>query len=166
LFAAGWTLGSLKYLSESGVESLTYFETIGWRGVMETEAGSPLPELFPSQPGMVFPLYHVLADAAEFAGNRVLRTISSCPLRCEGLTLRSATTTRVLLANLVGEATTISISGLGTRACVRILDEITFGDASLDPESFRANPGSECEVAGGRLDLTLRPFGYARIESE
>jgi hypothetical protein len=166
LFAVGWTLGSLKYLSESGVECLTYFETIGWRGVMETEAGSPLPELFPSRPGMVFPLFHVLADAAEFAGNRVLRTRSSCPLRCEGLTLRSATTTRVLLANLVEAATPISIIGLGTRACVRILDESTFGDASRDPEMFRASPGSEWEVTGGRLDLTLRPFAYARIESE
>ena len=36
LFGAGWTLGSIKYLSESGASSVTYYETTGWRGVMET----------------------------------------------------------------------------------------------------------------------------------
>ena len=41
LFAAAWTLGSIKYLAESGASSVTYYETTGWRGVMETEAGSP-----------------------------------------------------------------------------------------------------------------------------
>ncbi len=46
LFGAAWTLGSLKYLCESETHSLTYYETTGWRGVMETELGSHLPEKF------------------------------------------------------------------------------------------------------------------------
>jgi hypothetical protein len=166
LFAAGWTLGNLKYWSESGVESLTYFETIGWRGVMETEAGSPLPGHFPSRSGIVFPLFHVLADVAEFEGDRVLRTITSMPLRCDGLPLRSPTTMRVLLANLVGETTALSITGLGTNARIRILDETTFAEATQAPEKFRANPGTRCEITGGRLDLTLLPFAYVRVDSE
>ena len=72
LFGAGWTLGSIKYLSESGASSVTYYETSGWRGVMETADGSPLPEKFRSLPGAVFPLYHVLADVGEFAGGKGL----------------------------------------------------------------------------------------------
>jgi hypothetical protein len=31
LLGAGWTMGSLKYLAESGVSSVTYYETTGWR---------------------------------------------------------------------------------------------------------------------------------------
>jgi D-apionolactonase len=85
LFGAGWTLGSLKYLAESGVGSVTYYETTGWFGVMETEQGCPLPEQFPSRPGMVFPLYHVLADAGELAGAEVLPVASSQPLAFDGL---------------------------------------------------------------------------------
>ncbi|MEZ4678122.1 MAG: hypothetical protein R2932_28290 [Caldilineaceae bacterium] len=74
LFGASWTLGSIKYLAESGaVDSITYYETTGWRGVMERAAGSPLPEKFSSMPGAVFPLYHVLADVGEFAGGEVVR---------------------------------------------------------------------------------------------
>ncbi len=58
LFGACWTAGSFKYLAEAGTQSITFYETTGWRGVMETEAGSPLPELFRSLPGTVFPMYH------------------------------------------------------------------------------------------------------------
>jgi hypothetical protein len=75
LFAAAWTLGSLKYLAESGVASVTYFEMTGWRG--ETEAGSPLPELFASVPGNVFPLWPVFADLAECVQAKVVPTVSS-----------------------------------------------------------------------------------------
>ena len=62
LMGAGWTLGSLKALCEAGVHSVTYYETTGWRGLMETEIGSPLPNKFPSAPGEVFPVYHALKD--------------------------------------------------------------------------------------------------------
>jgi len=88
LFGAGWTAGSVKYLCESGAASLTYYETSGWRGVIELESGAPLPERFRSLPGGVFPLYHVLADVGEFAGGEVIPSESSEPLRVEGLVLQ------------------------------------------------------------------------------
>src|SRR5262249_1291876 len=62
LFGAGWTLGSLHSVAEGRASSVSYYETTGWLGVMETERGSPLPDRFPSLPGAVFPMYHVLAD--------------------------------------------------------------------------------------------------------
>ena len=80
LFGAGWTVGSLKYLCESETHSLTYYETTGWRGVMETEYGSPVPEKFYSLRGAVFPLYHVFADVGEFADSQIMTTSSSNPL--------------------------------------------------------------------------------------
>ena len=95
LFGAGWTLGSIKYLSESSASSVTYYETSGWRGVMETANGSPLPEKFRSLPGAVFPLYHILADVGEFAGGEVLVSKSSDPLKVEGIALRKNGETRI-----------------------------------------------------------------------
>jgi hypothetical protein len=166
LFGAGWTLGSLKYLAESGVSSLTFFETAGWLGVMETEAGCPLPDLFPSEPSMVFPLFHVLADANELAGAEVLTTTASLPLLCDGLALRSAHGIRVLAANLGGATVTVALTGLGARVRVRVLDETTFAQAGHAPEAFRADPGTERRTTGGRLDLTLRPYSYARIDTD
>src|SRR5262249_17967043 len=102
LFGAGWTLGSIARLAGTGfVHSLTYYETSGWRGVMETEAGSPFPAGFPSEPGAVFPLYHVFADIAEFGARQLYSTHSSHPLLADGLTLVDAAgRRRVLVANL------------------------------------------------------------------
>src|SRR5207244_12818066 len=61
LLGAAWTLASAKHLAEAGAASLTYFETVGWRGVVEADEGSPVPDRFRSLPGMAFPLFHVLA---------------------------------------------------------------------------------------------------------
>jgi len=35
LYGAAWTLGSIKYLAESGADFITYYETVGLRGVMQ-----------------------------------------------------------------------------------------------------------------------------------
>lgn len=164
LFGAGWTLGSIKYLAESGAASVTYYETTGWRGVMETASGSPLPDQFPSQPGTVFPLYHVLADLGEFAGAEILPSQSSNRLLVDGLALRHAGRTRVLLANLSPHLQRIRVQGLPGPVLVRHLDETTAASATAAPEAFRRNPGVQHASSDGRLDLDLLPYAVARVD--
>jgi len=168
LFGAGWTAGSLKYLAESGVYSLTYYETSGWRGVMETEEGSPLPAKFPSLEGSVFPLYHVLADVGEFVGGEVVASRSSAPLKVDGLVLRQGPRTRILLANLSAESQMVRVTGPGLSQSVQVkyLDETNAENAMLWPESFRAEVGQLAQPREGELELRLRPFALARIDSE
>ncbi len=165
LFGAGWTLGSIKYLAEAGTQSLTYYETTGWRGVMETEAGSPLPDRFPSLPGAVFPLYHVLADVGEFAGGQVLPLASNCPMVVEGLALRKAGRQRLLVANLSAETVQINIAGSGaTGGNVRFLDETNAIEAMTQPERFRQQPGELLPAPDDVLRLSLRPFAVACVD--
>jgi hypothetical protein len=166
LFGAGWTLGSLKYLAEGGAASATFFETSGWRGVMEAATGSPLPDVFRAPPGGVFPLYHVLADAGEFAGAEVIRSASSDPLKVDGLALRKDGRMRVLLANLSAVPQQVTVQGLGARAQVRVLDETNAEAAMREPEAFRAQVGEEQTVEDGILELTLRPYAIVRIDSD
>jgi hypothetical protein len=166
LFGAGWTLGSLKYLAESGVASVTYYETTGWLGVMELAGGCALPEQFPSRPGMVFPLFHVLADANEFAGADVRPAVSSRPLAFDGLALSNGGRLRVMLANVTDEPQAVTVTGLSPRVRVRTLDETNFDRATTaDPLGYRANAGDEHGTVDGRLVLMLRPYAYARIDS-
>ncbi len=165
LLGAGWTLGSLKYLAESGAFSLTYYETTGWRGVMETESGSSLPaEGFRSLPGGVFPLYHVLADAGEFAGGQVLPCRSSRPLQVEGLVLQHQGRRRLLLANLSPEPQEVQVDNLSEQVRVSLLDETNAAQAMVAPEEFRAGTGDLLATTGGSLRLALRPFAIARID--
>ena len=166
LFGAGWTLGSIKYLSESGASSVTYYETTGWRGVMETATGSPLPEKFRSIPGAVFPLYHILADVGEFSGGEILSSKSSDTLKVEGIALRKDGKTRILLANLTPDSQRISVDNLPENVWIRRLDETNAQTAMTSPETFRTETGERVQItADGTLELNLLPYAVAQIDS-
>jgi len=165
LFGAGWTLGSLKYLAESGAYSVTYYETTGWRGVMETEAGSPLPEKFHSIPGGVFPLYHVLADVGEFTGAAIVPVHSTDTLAVDGLALQKNDRVRVLLANLTPDPQTVLLTGMESPVAIRVLDESNALEATCDPEAFRAQSGETRNPSNGHLTISLRPYAVARVDN-
>jgi len=165
LFGAVWTTGSLKYVAESGAYSMTYYETIGWRGVMGTEDGSPLPKVLQSLPGSVFPVYHVLADVGEFAGGEVLPTMSSDTLKVDGLAVRHGGRCRVLIANLTTDPQQVIVEGLAAQVFVRFLDETSVREAMMSPEDFRARPGESWKTDTGLLVLELPPYAVARIDT-
>jgi hypothetical protein len=166
LFGAGWTLGSLKYLSESGAHSLTYYETQGWRGVMETENGSPLPEAFHSIPGCVFPVYHVLADVNELKGGKIVPSKSSDNLRVDGLVLHKDGLTRIMVANLTESPQSVALQGVTGRVCVRQLNNSNAEEAMRSPEEHRAAAGDSVETVSGSLDLDLLPYAIVRVDTE
>lgn len=166
LFAAAWTLGSLAAHTVSGASSLTFYETTGWRGVMETEAGAPEPDLFPSVPGGVFPLYHVLADAAPFAGGEVRPVASSEPLRAVGLMLVKDGRHRLLCANVTAEPQQVGVAlPEGVEVRVHYLDETNVYRAVREPEAFRQAHRHPVQVEAAGLRLQLRPYAYVRIDS-
>lgn len=162
LFAAGWTLGSLARLMTVGnVHSLTYYETTGWRGIMETATGSP--PLFPSTPGMVYPVYHLFAALAGY--HRLCPTHSSHPLQTEGLTLLDdKNRRRILVANLVQSELDLKIKTGTCQAKVRYLDSRNCPTALHEPESFASDPGQLIDSAAGKIDLHLLPHALAFVD--
>ena len=164
LFAAAWTVGSLKRLIEAGTASITYFEPTGWRGVIESEAGPALPERFPSRPGMAFPVYHVLTDLAGRRRDDVMALAAGDDLAVTGLAVRGAAGLRVLAANLTAEPVQASITGLpsGT-ASVRLLDAASADRAAADPDGFRRDV-FELAVVSGALRLALGPYAVATLD--
>jgi hypothetical protein len=164
LFGAGWTVGSIKYLSESGATSLTYYETVGWRGLMERESGSTLPEHFPSAPEMVFPLYHVFADVAEWKEGLIVECASPQPLEVTVLAVEDKGSLHLLLTNLTGVSRHVVIGPLGAgHVSVRSLDASSAPQAMFEPESFRRNWRQE-EIQNRELALDMAPYATVRIE--
>ncbi len=161
LFGAAWTVGSLARLAVAeGVHSLTYFETTGGRGVMEAAAGSPLPKLFPSLPGGVFPMFHVFATVAE--GTSVLATRSTDPLCFEGFCLIGRDGRhRWGVANLTATPRRVHVVTGGADAHVRMLDETNAERAMREPESFAG--GQAQPTPDGRLTLELSAYAFAQI---
>jgi len=162
LFGAGWTVASIKYLAQSEVARATFYETTGWRGVMDTEHGSLSG--FPSLPAMAFPLYHVLADVGDFAGGMVVETMSSDPLLLDGIALRRDGRVRLILANMTNQLQTVSITAGVEELLVRMLDETNVVAAMTDPEAFRAHAGELVPARDGVVKLTLRPYALVRID--
>jgi D-apionolactonase len=165
LFGAAWTAASLKYLAEAEPAAITYFETTGWRGVMEREEGSSAPEVFRSRPGAVFPLYHVLADYGEWRGETVLvPSRSSRPLAVEALAAQTNAGPHALIANLTPEPQRCFLGPLGvSEVTLRVLDETTVEQAGEDPEAFRSQ-SQRRTVAEGRLELELAPYAVVRVD--
>ena len=163
LFGAAWTLATLAALAPIGVESLTLFETTGWRGVMETEAGSPLPAGFPSLPGAVFPLYHVLADLGEFAGGDVLDLAMEPSAAVAAIAVRKRGATALWLANLTREPRQVRLFGLPAPVNLRRLDETNVLAAMTEPEAFRRTTGQAVDPDAELLNLAAFSLVCLRV---
>ena len=159
LFGAGWTLGSIASLAQSGAASLTYFETTGWRGVMETEAGAPLPEVFRSYPGGVYPLFFVFAAVGEFTGGEVVPVLSSDQMAANALLLRKNGRQRLLVANHTPTVQRVNLPAEFKPVSIHHLDETNVEEAICNPEKFLAAAGEP-----GSTPVELLPYGLAWID--
>jgi hypothetical protein len=98
-FAAAFTLAFLAAAAEAGFASLTFFELLGPRGVMDADKA--------------FPVLHALADVAGLEEAFVLPSRSRRPERVQVLALRSPGHARLFLANVTADAHPVRIDGLG-----------------------------------------------------
>lgn len=144
-FTAAWTLGSLKYLADSGAYSATFYETIGWTGVMDADDIGERPAAFPSRPGEVFPVYDLLREVGEFSGGRVHTIETSDALAATGIALHKPGRMRVLVGNLTGTPQTITLRGLRQPVSVQVL-------------------GAKETEATPELRIKLPPYGIARVD--
>jgi D-apionolactonase len=167
LLGAAWTAASIGELAAAWAASVTFFETAGWRGVVERDAGNPMPGRFASRPGQTFPLAHPIADAAAVVGSPVLALTVSDPLVVGGFAAAGPDGTVVVVANLTPDAQRVRVSGLagGPAAAVRILDDATVDGASTDPGSFRGAVGAPVPLVDGSAELALGPYAVARIHA-
>lgn len=166
LFAAAFTVGSISALAQAGAASLTYYETVGPRGVIPGDA--PLPALPASPPaGGAFALFHVFADIAETGtGVAVAASSSSRPAEVVALALRGTGGVRVLLANLTPAAVPATVGPfLASEIRIRTLDEDSAVEAMADPYSFRAREGRLHALTDGVARLELAPFAVARLDA-
>jgi hypothetical protein len=135
LFAAAWTVGSLRSLALGGADSITYYETAGWRGLIETAAGSRLPEQFRSLPGMNFPVYWIFAFLADAPQATLFETRLDKPLLIDGLAFQSGKRFGLLIVNLQPRDQTVHLSGLPVGAAtVRRLN--TESVSTANPDNF------------------------------
>lgn len=124
-FAAAWTLGSVKTLSEAGAFRATYCEMIGSKGIMERGSGSLLPSLFPSRPGELFPLYHLFAALGDVAGGEIDMVAITDPASLSGFAVRKGSLLRLFVANYKPVERRVHIQGLSGALKMHVLGSQT-----------------------------------------
>lgn len=165
LFAAGWTVGSLCHLARAGADRLTWYETTGWRGLLEQARIDQPRGSFPSLPGALFPLYHIFADLAEFRRGELLTVTTSSEQTIAALALRQELRLLLLLANLTGERQTLQLHLPGAlNLQARTLDETTAVEAMYQPTRFRRDNREISAEQGEPLAIELLPFAVMHIE--
>ncbi|MCB0686325.1 MAG: hypothetical protein KDC53_07365 [Saprospiraceae bacterium] len=163
LFAAGWTLSSLMHLAEAGADLVTYFEAVGWRGIMQ---GSELPSnpLFPAQKNMLFPVFHILQCFLKYRKGDWIPFSSSKALDVEAMGFKQEEGIIILIANHLDIVTTCELSYPATKFRFLQLDENNLKDSFFNPE-FLTEKLKECDPLSGPLPkLTLSKHAIAFLE--
>jgi len=159
MVGACWMAGSLAALLPcEAVVSLTYFETTGWRGLMETDLGSPLPAKFDSSPDEIFPLYYVLEFVAGASSVlRLGKALSDC-VSVLGLRDRDAST-RYLLANLEAVSKRIRF-----RSAAKAIELSILSETNLDTLRKGTLPEAKhLSISGEALDFDFPAMSLALI---
>ena len=129
-FAEGWTAMSIRSIAESeSISTLTYFETLGWRGIRELSTGSEDALNFASKAGEEFPVWRLFKNLKGFT--HVRPTASSLPELVDCLIVTSAEKTEAILVNFS-----------------TIEQEVKFSGIELKPQTLKPESVTYLEVTG------------------
>jgi hypothetical protein len=132
LFGACWTVGSLKYLSEAGAKGVTFFETVGERGIIQGDLPSLWTEEFKSTNGMIFPIYFVFKYLLKNKSFKVIKSECSHPLKVDSLILSDGKQVKLILINCTSFQQQVNIDGCSGGFTIKQLCSETFAYAVSD----------------------------------
>ena len=161
LFGACWTAGSIKYLSESGVKGITYFEAAGERGIMQGDYESRWPDVFKSGAGMIFPVFHFLKWVLEDKSYRVIRSHSSSPLKVDVFAKLKGNNIRFVLINYGHHFQNVTININTSKLNSFTLETESFTAAASDSEWLTSCNRKEIHDLN---DLPLSPYSVTFME--
>ena len=159
LLGAAWHLGYAARMAESGVDSVTLGAPLGEFGLLHhaMDYGQPWYD----EAGGLYPVYQVMRGVYAASGAPRLATTISGPRNLQALAFRTVEGVALWLANLTGEARTVSVDGLDFGAAqVCILDEQTFDACAADPEGL-----DRSERPADGATLMLAPYAVARLQT-
>jgi D-apionolactonase len=160
LFAATWTVASIKRMALAGADGLTFFEPAGLHGIMDSPETDPVRHLFPVPGNSIFPVYHVLRQILQMKTGVVIRADSPDPLSWDMLVIKDANGIKIIVANFTNNKREVDLPFDFGACALSYLDETSFPDAwfntsALDGRAFSVTPRS------GKVSLSLKPYGIA-----
>lgn len=123
--AEGWTAMSIRSIAESeSISTLTYFETLGWRGIRELSTGSEDALNFASKAGEEFPVWRLFKHLKGFTHARP--TASSLPELVDCLIITSDGKTEAILVNFSTIEQEVKFSGIDLKPHTLTPESVTY----------------------------------------
>jgi hypothetical protein len=163
LLGASWTAASIKYLSETGAEGITYFETVGERGICQGDFPSRWPEYFKSVKGMLFPVFHLLKFVLENKAFEVIASRSSDPLSIDVLALSLGMNLKIVLMNFTGDIQSVRLNDIPGKFSLKQLNAVNFAEAVSEMNWYHNT--SIIQIGSGEK-LLLEPFSLSFLEGK
>jgi hypothetical protein len=124
-FAEGWTAMSIRSIAESeSISAVTYFETLGWRGIRELSTGSKDSLNFASKAGEEFPVWRLFKNLKGFTHARP--TASSLPELVDCLIVTSSQKVKVILVNFSTIEQEVNFSGIDLKLQTLKPESVTY----------------------------------------
>jgi hypothetical protein len=161
LFGACWTAVSLKYLCEKGAESVTFYETVGERGVFQGEHDSQWPEHFAAVKGMIFPVYHVFRFLLGNKDFKLIKSKSSRPLIIDCLALSDGKQARIILVNFTRSVRALQLECCSGLFRIRTISAASYSEAALN---FRWTGIESEKTIKSQSSFELEPYSINFIE--
>ena len=160
LLCAAWTVGSLaRLLPLDRVESLTFYETSGPRGVMNLDPDSANPEATRASHGKIFPVYYIFE---AIAGIRNLLPVSiSDQTLVTGFAFRNEQGQSIcLIANLGDDPKEVELQVPASELDAFRIDETNVSEAGEGrlPSVDRLVPKA------GRVKLALPSHAFVKLQ--
>jgi D-apionolactonase len=163
LFGAAWTAISFKNLALSGASSVTFYETVGERGLMTGQSGSRWPQQFFAAPETFFPLFHVFAFLSKFPEAEIIASCSANPLLADALVLKDKDGLSMIVSNINHQTEYVWLPEANQSSKVLLLDEDSYDEAVRNAGWLNDSEWTGKRSAHKGLKIELRPYATAFI---
>jgi hypothetical protein len=162
LFGAAWTVGSLKYLFDSDLKSITYYESAGERGLFMGDFGSRWPGEFDADKNMIFPVFHIFRMLMNKGRSRVSGSYSTNPLVIEGFTVAGEKSGLLFLSNLTGQIQKVMLAGIEEFCIIMKMNAGNAGEYNRDAR-FPSSKNHVQMVSASKA-YTMKPYETLILE--
>ena len=137
LFGAAWLLGTVNSLLKAGTASVTFFETVGLKGIMQS--GTPLfKDKFHAGAGTVYPVYFIFKILMDHKDWHFYTVETNSPMTFTGVVFENMDNGRksALLANYQPVEITVSLPEIFHNSEMIVVDENNIRQLMDDPALF------------------------------
>lgn len=171
LFCAVWTLISIKYLSEGGAYSGTYYELLGPKGIIYHQAPFNQPAFDGVKKANLYPVFHVFKELLPKRGSRLYEVASSEPFKTDAMALEYNGKFFLYVVNFLSEnqKAKVVINSLGKKllkkANLSLMSEADWNEMICN-QDYDFKPVKEFYLGKESFEVELSPYSICRLVFE